>query len=157
MNKETEILRAPAVAWSWFAVVQLVQLAAQLAGLVLLVPFCLAQAWVDCPSTLEKGRTIDAWIWAPLNCIYGNREDGVSGIGARIWNVGGTARVPYMPAAWAPWRAYCWSALRNSTGGLKYVFAWERGPFWQGTVGGRKVKLGWQEEVLGKVPVLSIR
>jgi hypothetical protein len=90
---------------------------AQLLGLVVLVPFCLLQAWEPCESTDNpygrKPRTISRWSWAPLNAIYGNPEDGVSGGEALIWNSTGTARVPYMPGAWAPWRAYCWSAGRN--------------------------------------------
>ncbi len=95
---------------------------APLTGLVVLIPFCLAQAWEPCMSTEGPWpvHQIDRWKWAPLNRVYGNPEDGVSGKYALIW-VGGK-RVPYMPNAWAPWRAYCWSAWRNTADQLKYTY-----------------------------------
>jgi hypothetical protein len=92
-------------------------------GLVVLIPFCLAQAWEPCMSTENPfgraPREIDRWKWAPLNRVYGNPEDGVSGAKALVWVNG--ERVPYMPGAWAPWRAYCWQA-RNSADQLKYTY-----------------------------------
>jgi hypothetical protein len=95
---------------------------APLVGLVVLIPFCLARAWEPCWSS--KGpypvHAIDCWKWAPLNKFYGNPEDGVSGKYALIWK--GNVRVPYMPNAWPPWRAYCWSAWRNTADQLKYTY-----------------------------------
>lgn len=87
------------------------------AGVFILIPFCLARAWHDTQSTVQwfgrPQRTIDAWNNAWLQSIYGNPEDGVSGTYALL-NTAGT-QVLYMPGAWPPWRAYCWSAWRNST------------------------------------------
>ena len=147
------------LAWSWFAVVQLITLAATALGWVLLIPFCFAHAWTDCPSTLTPGRTIDCWTWAPLNYVYGNPEDGVSGQHALLWNNTGMAKVPYMPDANPIWRAYCWSAWRNSADSLKYVFAWQNGPFYSCTYTAfgkqHKFRAGWQHENGIKVPVLS--
>jgi hypothetical protein len=99
---------------------QLKQAMWMIAGWGLLIPFCLARAWRPCTSTINPfgraPREISEWKWAWLNTIYGNYEDGVSGAEALIWN--GPARVLYRPTTWAPWRAYCWSAWRNSTNQL---------------------------------------
>lgn len=115
------------LAWVLFVVVQLISLVAMVLGWFLLIPFCLAQAWKPAISTMDPTRAIDVWQWGPLNLMFGNPEDGVSGARALIWRNG--ARVPYMPNSWAPWRAYLWSAWRNSCDNLKYVFAWKGGPF----------------------------
>jgi hypothetical protein len=95
------------------------------AGYLLLVPFCLAQAWEPCESTINPferpARPISKWKWAWLNTIYGNREDGVSGAEALVWvtePAGWTHRVLYRPNTWAPLRAWLWSAWRNSTNEL---------------------------------------
>jgi hypothetical protein len=89
------------------------------AGLVILIWPCLAEDWQLCTSSVNPfgrlPRRIDRWRSEFLQSIYGNPEDGVSGEFALIWNSSDTARVGYMPNAWAPWRAYCWSAWRNST------------------------------------------
>jgi hypothetical protein len=94
-------------------------------GWVLLVPFCLAQAWETCDSTAGPYpvRKIDRWKWKPLNAIYGNPEDGVSGQCALVWYWDGVdahsaVQIPYRPGMWAPLRAWLWSAWRNSTNQL---------------------------------------
>lgn len=88
-------------------------------GVFLLTPFCLLQAWQPCMSTINPfgrlPRTISEWKWPWLNTIYGNYEDGVSGAEALPK---ADRSVRYMPGAWPPWRAYCWSAWRNSTNAL---------------------------------------
>jgi hypothetical protein len=134
--------------WCWFVIVQLISLVAYLAGLVVLLPFCLAHAWtVDQHSIKDGQRPIDRWSFAPLNYVYGNPEDGVSGEHALIWDSAGHL-VPYMPGAPAWWRAYCWSALRNSAGGLKHVFAWEGGPYVTGKKQGGHGMVYWNQENL---------
>lgn len=139
-------------AWTWFAFVQLVMLLATVCGWLILLPFCLAQAWKYTGRTsIKDKRFVDGWDFIPLNYVYGNPEDGVSGQTALV-----NGNQPYMPDAWAPWRAYCWSAWRNSADNLKYVFAWEQGPLIERSILGRNVKLGWQRENGVKVPVLSI-
>lgn len=94
-------------------------------GWIVLLPFCLARAWKACPATaagpIPLPRIVDRWSWEPLNKIYGNPEDGVSGKAALVWYWDGTNEhlVPYWPAAPADWiRAYAWSAWRNSTNQL---------------------------------------
>jgi len=142
------------LAWLWFVVVQIISLTATILGWFILIPFCLTSAWSEravMSINPEVKDSLSVWSWHPLNWIYGNPEDGVSGREALVWNKEGTAKERYMPNAWAPWRAYVWSAWRNSADNLKYVFAWENGPFVQ--IG--RHKLGWQWENGYKVPVLS--
>jgi hypothetical protein len=138
------------IGWLWFTVVQLIQLLATVLGWVVLIPFCLTHAWYvsAIPSVKDNQRRVDRWRFAPVGFLYDNPEDGVSGIYALIWINGVLS--PYMPDAPAWWRAYCWSAWRNSCDNLKYVFAWSKGP--QALILGRKV--GWWPENGRKVPVL---
>lgn len=91
-------------------------------GLGILAPFCAFKAWEDCMSTEGPyaPHPIDRWRWHVLNAVYGNPEDGVSGKAAMIWVSG--IRVPYRPDSGARWRAYCWSAWRNTADQLKYTF-----------------------------------
>lgn len=141
-------------AWSWFALVQLVSLIATISGWLILIPFCLAQAWTaDAHSIKDATRVIDRWSWKPLNKIYGNPEDGVSGQQALVWISG--VNSPYMPTARASWRAYCWSAWRNSADNLKYVFAWKDGPLKKFTLFGKTHNVGWKMENGFNVPVIS--
>ena len=134
--------------WLWYVVVQLIMLIAMVIGWGLLIPFCVLQIWVRNAKSIKDGRIIDTWAF-PINAVYGNPEDGVSGQCALIW-LNGTTQGPYMPNAPVWWRAYCWSAWRNSVDGLKYVFAWSSGP--QATIWGHKI--GWWWENGQKVPVL---
>lgn len=137
--------------WLKFIAIQLIQLAATVVGWFLLIPFCLAQAWK--PGASNSARTIDVWSWKPLNYVYGNPEDGVSGYFALVWENG--KQVPYLWVEFAWLRAYRWSALRNSCDNLKYVFADPKGPLKKFTVGRYTIKLGWQPENGYNVPVLS--
>lgn len=142
------------MAWVYFAFVQIVSLIAMVLGWLVLVPFCLAQAWTQGEKSIKDQRPIDCWRWRLLGLVYGNPEDGVSGQTALIWVDGILS--PYMPNAWAPWRAYCWSAWRNSCDNLKYVFAWKDGPFKQWTLLGRQQHIGWKVENGFNVPVISL-
>jgi hypothetical protein len=132
---------------------------------VVLLPFCLAQSFQLTMSPFVKTpaqRIVDKWKWEPLNAIYGNPEDGVSGRFAVIWGSGADEgkQVQYMPDAPAWKRAYCWSALRNTADGLKYKFAWD-GPLATGTVLGRHYQIGWKARSTTQgtgpaLPVISI-
>lgn len=146
------------LAWVWFAIVQLVSLVAMVAGYILLIAPCLLHSWEPALSTVGPTQQSDRWSW-PINAVYGNPEDGVSGQYAKVW-VLPNKQEPFMPDASPAWRAYVWSAVRNSADGLKYVFAWSKGPlviheyFLFGKP--RTFKAGWQAENGIKVPVLSI-
>lgn len=141
--------------WLKFAAIQLVMLAATVLGWLVLLPFCWAHAWKLGP--FRPQRVTDVWSWAPLNWIYGNPEDGVSGMLARVWDADGKEQ-EYMPSSKVPawWRAYCWSAWRNSCDNLKYVFADPKGPLVTFTLFGRQGKIGWQVENGANVPVASL-
>lgn len=155
--------------WLWYITVQLIQLVFIVLGWFLLMPFCLAHTWKFGvhPSIKDGKRTIDVWKWEPLNWVYGNPEDGVSGQWALIGPTASDSYMPLPPFAlrmfWAhiyvwgytAWRAYCWSALRNSCDQLKYIFAWPNGPFVEFTVFGHKFHAGWQTENGYNVPVLG--
>lgn len=132
------------VAGMWFAAIQLISLVVTVVGWILLIPFCIAQAWV--PTMAVSGRQIDRWKFRPLNWVYGNVEDGVSGQHALIWTA--TGQVPYRPNAHPAVRAYLWSAWRNSADNLKYLFRWSKGPFLQ-----LHIKAGWNSSGL---PVISV-
>lgn len=101
-------------------------------GLVLLAWPCFSRAWGlhgvksnkvwQPPHDCLNGRPIDSWDWDWLNKWFGNPEDGVSGQTALIWN--GTTLVTYNPDG-SRWKAYVWSAWRNSVDALKYKFPQE--------------------------------
>ena len=109
--------------WLRFAAIQALCAVTDAIGLVLLAPFCLAQSWRPAlstqwaPDAAVKAHTIDVWAFAPLNAVWGNPEDGVLG------------PVSFL-TGWPPClRAYAWSALRNRSDNLKYIFARPGGPF----------------------------
>ena len=140
------------IAWIYFVAIQFVMLFFTIIGWFLLIPFCLFKAWGEhTPVIFSTTIVLDQWDWRPLNYIYGNPEDGVSGQYARVW-LNGTTQGPFMPAAWAPWRAYRWSALRNSTDNLKYVFRRDDGPFKRFEFCSWYVQAGWNTRGL---PVIS--
>lgn len=98
-------------------------------GWVLLSVPCFLRAWGNNGATTNKvwpaqyddlnHRPIDSWNWRWLNSWFGNPEDGVSGETALVWQNGALAT--YNPEG-SRWKAYCWSAWRNSVDGLKYKF-----------------------------------
>lgn len=141
--------------WLKFVGIQLVMLLATVVGWFLLLPFCVAHAWKLGP--VKVGRVLDVWSWGPLNRVYGNPEDGVSGMFALI-RLDANTQGEYMPSANVPawWRAYCWSALRNSCDNLKYVFAIPGAPLVKFQLFGRTAKIGWQMENGFNVPVFSL-
>lgn len=139
--------------WLWFVIVQLISLVAMVLGWLVLIPFCLGQAWTisTLSGSIKDGRHIDHWNAGWLRYVYDNPEDGVSGQQALVCNTDGQL-VSYMPHAWAPWRAYCWSAWRNSADNLKYVFKRTGGPFRRWQIGDFYLQAGWNTNGL---PVLS--
>jgi hypothetical protein len=140
--------------WLWFIVVQFLMLLATVIGWFALIPFCLAHAWEIKGKSIKDGRPIHSWKWPALNWLYGNPEDGVSGITARVWNSTGTAQQNYHPTNSPALNAYLWSAWRNSADNLKYVFAWSNGPYTEFRLLGRTFRVGWAMENGYKVPLL---
>lgn len=144
--------------WTWFWLAQLIMGALTIVGWVALIPACLLRAWEPSPiPSINDGRAIDRWRW-PLNAVYGNPEDGVSGSDAIVW-INGTTRAPFMPGAYPPWRAWAWSAWRNPTDALKYTLALGvQGPQMQPRkLWGRTLRGGWSVENKRPVLVLSFK
>jgi hypothetical protein len=135
--------------WVRYAGVMAAQGLATIAGFFLLAIPCLFWEWTINAQSIKDQRPIDSWDWKWLNSWYGNPEDGVSGECAIVNNG------PYMPNANASWRAYCWSAGRNSCDALKYKFAWKDGPLKQVTIFGKTFSFGWKPINGIKVPVFS--
>jgi len=132
---------------------QAVMFIVALAGLVVLIPFCLAHSWETKERSLKDNRPIDRWSWLLLDAFYGNPEDGVSGKQALVYG-----DQPYKPSTltglkgWLfdSWRAYSWSALRNSADALKYHYA--RSGVGRIVI---TIKAGYQQENGYNVPVGS--
>ena len=156
--------------WILYVLIQLVMVFFTALGWLLLIPFCLSHAWRPTISRFDKTRVIDEWepIFPFINTVWGNPEDGVSGHFAKVW-LNGETQGPYMPLPpftlpmwqgkifvwlYTSWRAYCWSAWRNSSDNLKYLFAWEDGPYKELPVFGKTWRFGWFRENGVKVPVL---
>jgi len=148
--------------WVRFAAVQGVQWFFAVVGWFLLLPLCLAHAWEQGEAGVGPIRTIDKWKWKWVDEIWGNPADGVSGQYAHTegYTDGHAIAVPYMLGARPWWRAYCWSAFRNSTNMLNYRFAYTgempqpfKTGFW---AYGRQWRIGYQLENGYYVPVLSI-
>jgi hypothetical protein len=132
---------------------------AMILGWPLLILPCLFRCWTINATSIKDGRSIDTWDLGLLNPIYKNPEDGVSGQQAIL--IDGS---PYMPDAWPPWRAWKWSAWRNSCNNLQYVFARPgEGPYKEGTfkllyVWDWTYQMGWKiKNYQYNVPVLSIK
>jgi len=147
-----------------YVLAQLLSWWATAIGWGLLIYPCWKQLWkADATSTntvVTDRTTVDRWTWDWLNPVWGNPEDGVSGAYAVIRDATGK-EVPggYMPFRDPRWRAYCWSALRNSSDGLKYILEWPTGPLVVLTILGRQVRFGWlpMPQIKGspRVPVLG--
>jgi hypothetical protein len=125
---------------------------------------CLLHAWkatlqtvwaADAPPNL-RNRTIDRWTFPPLNWLYANPRDGVSGQDALVQDASGTYTL-YMVNSSAAWRAYCWSFGRNRSNMLVYYFRWENGPWWQWQGKKYHAIAGWRNGLLacsvGRGPV----
>lgn len=103
--------------WLGFWVVQFIMLAVGVAGLLPVAIACALKAWEPefstqwAPDAPVKAHSIRVWSWGWMNYLWGNPEDGVAPTGGR-------------------WNAFVWSALRNYSDNLKYVYAEPGGPFY---------------------------
>ena len=123
-------------------------------GLTVVLVLCLLRAWVwpyaDSIKPLPARTRIDGWR-GPFNLLWGNPEDGVSGLDAR-----GSWTGDYNPSG-SRWLAICWNC-RNWLAGFNYLtWPWTRAapnlqlpytvPAWVPRIGGmaRTLRLGWQQ------------
>lgn len=162
------------LAGTWYVIGQVVSLLATLIGYFILIPICLFHLWTDPVypgiKTQPAGIMMDKFS-LPINFIYGNPEEGVSGKQALVWSVGVNppVQVPFMPTPsgygkirtwlWDAWRAWNWSAWRNSCDQLKYTFGYSKGKLVSKffTVFGKTftVGVGWKPENGKMVSVFS--
>lgn len=137
------------LAWGWFAVCELFGLLVLFPiGLVVVGAACVFKAWRFPYATsikpLPDRKLIDGWAWS-INLLYGNPEDGVSGVDA----YGPSWIGSYNPSG-TRWRALLWN-LRNWANGFSYLtWAWTSAPplyVKPYTIFGRQrqLKIGWQQ------------
>lgn len=135
--------------WAWYVLMQLVGIPLFVGGLVIVGIAAWRNAITDKPAQdsikplLNYHRfTVDRWIW-PINAVYGNPEDGVSGIDAYGGDWGSGPFNGTTPPS--RWKAFVWSGIRNWAAGFNYI-SWPFAsppPFYQSpTNSGRK--FGWQ-------------
>lgn len=96
-------------------------------GMVVLIAPCALRAWGPAGVSNKtwpdgythlNGRSVDGWTWRWLWPLFHNPEDGDSGITALIVQADGSVK-SYNPTG-SRWKAWLWSAWRNSVDGLKY-------------------------------------
>jgi hypothetical protein len=149
------------IAWIWFAICQVFAFVVLMPlGWLIVGLAVLCGAHTDMPVTASikpmPGREyIDRWTW-PINAIYGNPEDGVTGMDA----LGPSWTGFYNPTG-SRWLAFKWSGLRNWADGFNYI-TW----IFSGTPpllvkdytffgSQRQLKLGWQQRYGRTVMVCS--
>ncbi len=132
--------------WLYFAFVQVVALIAMIVGWFLLIIPCTLGAWrpiqqIYTPEWMDSyyKKGIYVWSWDWLNSIWGNDEDGVVGI------------TDYNPPG-GRFKAYLWSAWRNSANNLRFIFRNFDGPFYRKEIGNWYFQCGWYPNGF---PVLS--
>lgn len=138
-----------ALAWAWYALCALFGFFVLMPlGWVVVGAACILKAWkfpyANSIKPLTGRKQIDGWAW-PINAVYGNPEDGVSGVDA----YGPSWIDSYNPMG-SRWRAFRWSGLRNWAAGFNYLtWPWKGAPpllIKQYSVLGspRQLKIGWQ-------------
>lgn len=90
------------------------------AGWVILLPMAAFKLWHVSESLHYPGRMITAWNCRWIDMVWGNAEDGVTGAPFYM------KRIPN-----ERWRAYMWSAWRNSTNNMRWGGTLKGGPFFR--------------------------
>lgn len=119
--------------WLYFALLELVAAAFMVIGWVLLIPLCSSKRWwrYDAQSMHAHFPRL-FWLWD-------NDEDGIT----PAW---------YNPQA-TLWRAYVWTAWRNSVNNLRFLVSWKGGPWWHWSNGKWYAQAGFRPDT--GWPVLS--
>lgn len=142
-----------AFGWIWYAGAQLIGIVWLILGIFIIGAASACKAWTDPPDAkslkpLPDRMVVDRWKW-PINGIYGNPEDGVSGRQA----YGPTWAGPFN-ASGSRWYAFEWSGLRNWANNWAYItwpFPWTP-PLYASKSGA--IKLGWKPWFGGRIKML---
>lgn len=138
------------LAWAWFALCSLFAFVVLMpVGWVVVGAACVFKAWkfpyANSIKPLPDRKLVDGFSWS-INALWGNPEDGVSGVDA----YGPSWIGSYNPYG-TRWRAFVWSGLRNWANGFNYL-TWRSSspaPLYvrQYSVFGkqRQIKIGWQQ------------
>lgn len=130
--------------WIWYLIVQAINLVFIVLGLFVLIPLCVFRGWTQPLQSLwMPGKIVEEWRGPIIDFIYGNGEDGVLG------NAGWKERFKN----WPRWGAYVWSAIRNPTNNLRFVFRWYKGPFQRWKFKWFYIQIGWYSNGF---PIFSI-
>lgn len=122
-------------------------------GLTVAILLCLSRSWsaasVNSIKPMSSRVFVDEWV-APVNALFGNPEDGVSGRFAF-----GAWYGAYNPTG-SRWRAICWNC-RNWLAGFNYLtWPWaSTPPLIVKPYGSHQLKLGWQQRYGRTVMVCS--
>lgn len=148
-----------ALIWAYWIACQLAGLVLFVLGIFVVGAASAYSAWTypyaDSIKPIEGRTQVDGWTW-PINAIYGNPEDGVSG----RYAFGPTWSGAFNPTG-SRLKAFEWAGFRNWANGWNYL-TW-RSPrvpplfiypyrFFGGT---RVLKLGWQQRYGRTVMVCS--
>lgn len=117
-----------AAGWIWYVILQTVTWIALFpTGVILCAVLAYSRLWYTRASRYYPDRQVTVWRGGWLTWLWGCEENGVDPGDQLV--VGGTAK--YLPDASPSWRAYMWTAWRNSVGNLCWVTSWKGGPWWQ--------------------------
>lgn len=131
--------------WLYWLAYQLLALQLTAFGIVIVGVLAYFRAWRTRESRLPafRGRTVTAWRFEPLTTLFGNDEDGVTG---PDW---------YLPDADPRWRAFVWSALRNSANGMRLLpgafVVLEHAPTYREHRRGYVATYGWRQCVTVRI------
>lgn len=100
-----------AFGWLYWLAYQLASIPVVILGVPVVAVLAATRSWRRRPSRLPmfRDRTVIAWRYEPLTLPWGNDEDGVIG---PDW---------HLPGRDERWRAFVWSAIRNSGYGLRLL------------------------------------
>lgn len=127
------------LAWGWFVLLQLFGLIVAIIAAIFVLPWLAGFGlWVTRESMYYPEKMITVWRGGWLTWILGNEEDGVTSEASAQRAAEYAARYPNIRL-----RAYMWSAIRNSTNNLRWVFKWVGGPFFRYEFRRWYIQAGW--------------
>jgi hypothetical protein len=109
-------------AWLYYAACQVASLALSIVGVPILAYACYYRDWtyspnVDSIKPLPGRAKVDTWDSPWMRPVWGNPEDGVSG----VYAYGPDWVGPYNDLPPSRWTAFWWAAVRNRCNGFDYI------------------------------------